>query len=155
MTNDAFERIKEAEKARLRSQQRLKAALDRLHRHRAIEAAVTRLTTGAAHALRQHAACVADLDAHTARTEARLAVALGGPDPHADDDLAAEAERRAAELVRQYKHELGVLAPPPSAAEAREGPRPADSPPADAPHDGPRAARPPAPPEKTIGRMCR
>lgn len=122
MTDEEFERIKEAEKERLRSQKRLKEALSTLKRKRKIDSVVGRMSEEARDLLRQGASVLDALRGETARAEARFEVAteadraLGRGDGDDADatgvgDVAngaasdEELEARAEALIRQLRLE--------------------------------------------------
>ncbi len=158
MSPEEYERIKEAEKAHLRSLRHLKERARALRRRRSLGGALGRIA-GAQHVLDAGDEAADRLARETAHHEARLHVALEGA-PDAPEE--ATRRRRAQELLAQLKAELGVL-PPPSNPERRS---PESETAADAPPDAAAPPSQPAPrpskkasedeknlPEKTIGRM--
>jgi hypothetical protein len=136
MTDEEFERLKEAEKAHLREKKRLQRQLAALKARRETEGLVARMKRGAERLLAETESLVEALRGVDAGRAARLDVALdeAGEAPE-DPSAPAEARReeRATALLRHYK--------------AAEGEAPAS----DEPDDD--AAAPPDGPEKTIGRM--
>jgi len=139
MTDEEFERIKAAEKERLRAQRRHRRLLGVLRRRGTVESTVRRMQQGARRLLRETESLVDTLREQVARGQARLEARLGAAASDdatlAEDEEALRAER-AAELVRQYKAA--------SAAAVRSGETDEDP-------DAPPSAS--SGPEKTIGRM--
>lgn len=142
MTDDEFERIKEAEKDRLRAKQRFQKTMKTLKRQNKVQSTVRQMRAAANRLLRDNDDLVDRVRSWTARQAARLEVALAPEEETPDDELAeAEEELRAAradELVRQYKAATADRSHPSTDEE-----RPPDE---DAPADE-------SMPEKTIGRM--
>jgi hypothetical protein len=136
MTDEEFERLKEAEKDHLRAKKRLRATLDALKRRHRSRSVVEQMKRGAERLLDETESLVDALRRTVARRTGRLEVAL-------DDEASLEAdeqalrEERAESLLRQYKaaQSPGGRTAGPDAPEA-EGD--------DATTDGP---------DKTIGRM--
>jgi hypothetical protein len=133
MTDEEFERLKEAEKAHLREKKRLQRQLAALKARRRTEGLVARMKRGAERLLAETESLVEALRGVDAEGTARLDVALdeagAAPPPPAE----ARREERAEALLRHYK--------------TAEGEAPAS----DEPDDD--AAAAPDGPEKTIGRM--
>jgi len=102
MTHEEYERIKEAEKARLRARKRHRQVLDALKRRGALRDTVRDMVEETNRLFQRHDALVDALRTATARTEARAEIALEERDPLRDTDEALR-EEQAAELVRQYK----------------------------------------------------
>ncbi len=138
MTDEEFQRIKEAEKDRLRAQKRLRSTLEALKRRNEVQSIVRRMSQGAKHLLRETEALAETLAEQAGRQAARLELSL--EDSGAEEDLqeAEEAlrEERAEEIVRRLKSEKRHTtgASPGSTAEGRTEEQPNK-------------------PEKTIGRM--
>ena len=156
MTDEEFQRIKEAEKERLRARKRMKAALDQTSRSRSIQSAVARMAKGARSVLQRASDTLDRLLEETARSEAKLEVALDEAgetsstapldDPLEDDRLAEEDRKaRADAFVRQMKQAQGQA---PSAGRRATSKRDADDA-TDAPDDDSDDDLP----DKTIGRM--
>lgn len=110
MTEEEFERIKEAEKEKLRAQKKLAKLKKTLRRKQSIRSAVQRMAEGAQSVLSRSTDWMEQLTSETARQQARLEVALDAiedDEPESDTDVEAyEAEReakRAKELIRQMK----------------------------------------------------
>lgn len=160
MSPEEYERIKEAEKAHLRSLRRLKGAVRALKRKQSVSDALSRLT-GAQQSLDDNEDLVDRLAQETAHYEARLDVAFDSARDRADEvDEKAEAaarQRRARQLLRQLKQELGVdPGDADMAGDALTGRAPTQA------GDAARSAAPPDDtprgddlPDKTIGRMPR
>ena len=150
MTPEEYQRIKEAEKAHLRKVKELKRAVRTLGRQQRLTKAVESLTGGRAK-LDENEALIEQLALDTARSEARLDIALEGASEAERAALEAAREEelrrlRAAELLRQMKQE--IAGPQERAGDpevrAREAATQAD----------PAEGKPEHPlPEKTIGRM--
>lgn len=111
MTDEEFERIKEAEKEHLRAKRELRTRLAALKKRNRVQSIVQDMQQGAQRLLRDTESLVDTLRAQVARSEARLEVAA---DTEAHEDLheADEAlrEERAERLVRQYKAASGPVA---------------------------------------------
>lgn len=111
MTEEEFEKIKEAEKEKLRAQKKLRKLKRALRRKQTIRSAVQRMAEGAQSVLSRSTELMEKLTSETARQQARLEVAMDvieeDPDLETDADVNAyEAERKAArakELIRQMK----------------------------------------------------
>jgi len=147
VTPEEYQRLKEAEKAHLRSIRELKKAVRTATRQRKLADAIEGATNRPMQALDDHDALLDDLALRTARNEARLDVALDSVSGEADREIVAENEEalrkaRAAELIRQLRGEMGESPPETTPS----------GPPASSDEGG--AKDPEAPlPEKTIGRM--
>lgn len=104
MTDEEFQRLKEAEKEHLRAKKRLLARLAALKKRRQSQSLVQRMTSGAERLLKETEALVHSLRETVAKREARVELVL---DEDGDEDLreADEAlrEERAEQLLRQYK----------------------------------------------------
>jgi hypothetical protein len=160
---EEYQRLKEAEKAHLRSLRELKQAVKGLNRQKNLTDAVVNATVTPMESLDDHDALVQELAMETARNEARLDVALEsigsdldvpGPSP-AQVSAADEASLRkakAADLIRQLKSQLGAPGPnvsraqSPAAASAAAHESKSAS-------DAAASVPPPPLPDKTIGRM--
>ena len=107
MTDEEFERIKAAEKDRLRAKQRFQETMDTLKRQNKVQSTVRRMRAAANRLLRDNEDLVTRVQSWTARQAARLEVALSSETEAADDGLVEAEEQlrqvRADELVRQYK----------------------------------------------------
>lgn len=110
MSPEEYQRIKEAEKERLRSVKKLKKALNTLRHQREMREALGRIASSR-ETLDSSEALLDELAAETARYEARLEIALdaaGEDAPEAADAPEADSrEKRARALIRQLKQELG------------------------------------------------
>ena len=154
MTEEEFQRIKEAEKERLRTKKELAEVKRALQRKQKIQSTVASMARGASSLLRRSAALVEQLGSEAARKQARLEVALSDTDAvsAAEDEAnvaAYEAEQRAQrarQLIRQMKQNSGASTSKKPAAEER-----ADED-ATASAEG-RSTTDEDLPEKTIGRM--
>lgn len=156
MTPEEFQRLKEAEKAHLRSLQKLKEAARQLRRQQSLTQAVENIVEGPRRVLDEQEALLEQLALDTARSEARLDMAMetlpAETPPALSDEEAEEALRaqRAQALLRQLKQEMGAPEAPPSATPLAP----------DAPQEktlgGPRTRRtsdlPDSLPDKTLGR---
>lgn len=138
MTDEEFQRIKEAEKDRLRAKKRLHETLDALKRRQEVQSVVQQMSQGAKYLLRETESLAETLAQQAGRQAARLELAL---DNESVDDASLEEadealrEERAEEIIRRFK------------AEDRSEARPGDST-EEASDDGDDSR-----PEKTIGRM--
>ncbi len=158
---EEYERIKEAEKARLRSVKRLKDAVRALRRKRSVSEAPGRLT-GARQSLERSTDAADRLAAETAQYEARLDLAL---DSHEARPSTAAAEeqaeatlrrQRAQELLTRLKAELGVAgahAAPDASPKATEAEAAAPPSPPAASRSASTSEKEKHLPDKTIGRM--
>lgn len=112
MSPEEYQRIKEAEKERLRSVKKLKKALSTLRHQREMREALGRIASSR-ETLDSSEALLDELAAETARYEARLEIALdaadtGSASPEADNAPETESrEQRARALLRQLKQEVG------------------------------------------------
>ena len=137
MTDEEFERLKEAEKDHLRAKKRLRATLDALKRRHRSQSVVEQMKRGAERLLGETESLVDTLRRTVARRTGRLEVALDDEEASLEADEQALREERAESLLRQYK-----AAQSPGGRERASGePGGADG---DATTDGP---------DKTIGRM--
>ena len=144
MTDEEFERLKEAEKKHLREKRQMRRTLKALKRRNQAQSLVQKMRRGAERLLRETESLVDTLRTQMARDEAEFEVAV--EDTESVDDLhdAEEAlrEERAEALVRQYK-----TAARPSGGDTQEaepGEDDASTSDAETSSDGP---------DKTIGRM--
>lgn len=135
MTEDEFQRIKEAEKEHLRTKKRLRRTLKALKRQNRVQDVVRSMTEGARRALQTTKAHIAAVQREQARREAQVDAVLDAN----EDDLAeaddALRDERAEALVRQYK----------AASRSRRSDEETSGAPKREPNE----------PEKTIGRMPR
>lgn len=164
MTPEEFQRIKDAEKAHLRKLKELKQAVHQMERQRTLTRAVEDITTGTQSKLDEHKEMVERLALETARSEARLDMALESEDEKdrarrlAQETAALEEEARQARakaLLQQMKQELGG-APPADAppAEARQtGEKTIGAAPAREDEGADPLPKPASLPDKTLGRM--
>lgn len=144
MTDEEFQRLKDAEKKHLRTKKQLGKTLNALKQRNDVQGVVQRMKQGAARLLDETESLVDSLRRTVAQNQARFEVALD--DREAEDDPLYEAEEelreeRAEALVRRMK------------AEEKASSRPSDPDSDDAsdasPTDDPQREGP----EKTIGRM--
>lgn len=162
MTNEAYERIKEEEKAHLRELRKLRNMAKHLRAKRSVQAALERMLDGSREVLDTHDEMVRRLAVETARHEARLELALESTPP-APEARAAEddpLERLDDTLLKARARQLldrmtAAVAAEDGAAVPLEGDAaPAsDRPSTDATHQPPadqQDDRPP--PRKTLGR---
>ena len=151
MTSEEYERIKEAEKERLRAAKTLRSMQQTLRRQQALRSAVEKIA-GAQQALENSEALTDRLAYETARSEARLDLALEAgralenvappedtPSAEANSDEDYEAEQARA-TVRQFKQALGL-----TSASAPDRSPAADTSGEERPGDDR--------PDKTLGRM--
>jgi hypothetical protein len=138
MTDEEFERLKEAEKDHLRAKKRLRAALEALKRRSRTQGIVEQMKRGAGRLLAETESLVDALRRAVAQREARLETALDTEEADLEEAEAALRDERAETLLRQYKTAQST---------GRRRPDGAD----DDRADDDRAA--PDGPEKTIGRM--
>lgn len=142
MTDEEFERLKEAEKQHLRQKKRMRRTLEALKRRNRTQGIVQTMKHGAQRLLEETESLVDTLRSQVARNEAQLEVAIDEEEFRGDDLHEAEEdlrEERAESLIRQYK----AASSPPSrpARDEQEGPNDES------------ASPDPDQPEKTIGRM--
>jgi len=152
MTPEEYQRLKEAEKEHLRKLKELKTAVRLLENQRKVTRAVGNITDAPRTLLDENADLVEQLALETARSEAKLDIALetaaekdaavpgestAERDARMEDDLRKE---RARQLLQQLREEVAGSTPPPRTAAA--------STPAKPPTQEPSKL-----PEKTIGRM--
>jgi hypothetical protein len=137
MTDEEFERLKEAEKDHLRAKKRLRGTLEALKRRHRSHSVVEQMKRGAERLLDETESLVDTLRRTVARRTGRLEVALDDEEASLDADEQALREERAEALLRRYK-----AARSPDGGAGRSGEQ--ETPDADSAADGP---------EKTIGRM--
>lgn len=143
MTDDEFERIKEAEKERLRMQKRLHSTLESLKRRNEVQQVVRRMSQGAQRLLRQTETLADKVSTQAARQAARLEVAR---ESRSDtDSLAEEEEAMREERAQDVVDRIKSRTAPSAASRRRDDGAAAEETEAD---DSTR-------PEKTIGRMGR
>jgi len=106
MTDEEYERLKEAEKAHLRVKKRHRDVVSALKRRGRLTNAVRDMVESARRLFEEHDTLVEALSVEAARTEARAEGALAEGDEGLVDAEDALREERAAELVRQYKQAL-------------------------------------------------
>jgi len=146
MTEDEFQRIKEAEKKHLRAKKRLQRTLESLKQRNEVQSVVQRMKQGAARLLDETESLVDSLRRSVVQEQARFEVALD--DEQIEDEELHEAEEalreeRAEALVRRMKAEEEASSRPrPSVADADDGSDAAAE--EDPAQEGP---------DKTIGRM--
>ncbi|HHP7239479.1 hypothetical protein, partial [Longibacter sp.] len=160
------DRIKEAEKKRLRMKKRLSALKRTSERQQNTASLVQKMKRAGASLLRDTQSVVDSLSAEIAKSQARLEVAMDedaatrSSDAVGEDDVAAyerkqaEAEReaRARDLVRQFKESVQ----PTRTADASPSPRQSDAPTGDETSSSDAPAEDNSDgdlPDKTIGRM--
>ena len=145
MTDDEYQKIKAAEKERLRAKKKLRELKGATSRRKTIRSALQRVKKGAESLLQHSTDLIDDLTRETARQEARLEVALDASDAPSDAEAEdrsldeQDREARADALVQQLK--MTAVTQTGDRTDADEAA--ADD--ADADDD--------ALPEKTIGRM--
>jgi len=108
MTDEEYERLKEAEKSHLRAKKRLQATLDQLKQRNEVQGALRRMKQGAQRVLAETESLVSRLRSAVAQREARFEVALGDEWEEDADLRDAEEElreERAEQLVRRMKAE--------------------------------------------------
>ena len=137
MTDEEFERLKEAEKDHLRAKKRLRGTLEALKRRHRSRSVVEQMKRGAERLLDETESLVDTLRRTGARRTGRLEVALDDEETSLDADEQVLREERAEALLRRYK-----AARSPDGGAGRSGEQ--EAPDADPTTDGP---------EKTIGRM--
>jgi len=105
MTDEEFERLKEAEKKHLREEKQMRRTLEALKKRNRAQSIVQKMRRGAERLLQETESLVDTLRTQMARDEAKFEVAV--EDNESVDDLheAEETlrEERAEDLVRQYK----------------------------------------------------
>jgi septal ring factor EnvC (AmiA/AmiB activator) len=141
MTDEEFERLKQAEKEHLREKKRLQRTLAALKRRNRAQGILQKMKHGAQRLLDETESLVDTLRSQIARDEAQLEVVVDEDDR--DDLREAEEElreERAESLVEQYKTASGPASSE-SGSEVHDTPEKNSSSP-----DGP---------DKTIGRMPR
>ena len=162
MSPEEFQRLKEAEKEHLRKLRELKSAVRTHERQQKLTRAIEQITGADADVEGTREEMMERMTNETARYEAHLDLALeSAAEQEEAARRAAEAEafeeasrkRRADDLIRQMKEEMGPAAatrtqPAPQPPRAQEHPRDPKSETSESP------TRPPGTrPEKTIGRM--
>lgn len=107
MTDEEFERIKEAEKERLRTQKRLRSALESLKRRNEVQSVVRRMSQGAKRLLEEAQALADKLASTAARQAARLEVVMdeGEEASSLAEDEEVLREERASAVLRRMKAE--------------------------------------------------
>lgn len=107
MTDEEFERIKEAEKERLRMQKRLRSALESLKRRNEVQSVVRRMSQGAKRLLEETEALADKLASTAARQAARLEVAMDEEEEASSlaEDEEVLREERASAVLRRMKAE--------------------------------------------------
>ena len=145
MTDEEYQRIKEAEKKHLRAKKRLQRTLKALKQRNEVQGVVQRMKQGATRLLSETESLVDSLRQSMARSEARFELALDDEQIEDEDLHAAEEElreERAEATVRRMKEEESASSRPHSTVD--EGEETTDTP-TEAPElEGP---------DKTIGRM--
>lgn len=144
MTEEEFERIKEAEKKHLRAKKRLQRTLETLKQRNEVQSVVQRMQKGAQRLFDETESLVNSLRRSVAQKEARFEVALD--DELVEDEDLHEAEEvlreeRAEALLRRMKGEEKRSSRPHSSPEAEESE-------ADSSETSEQEG-----PDKTIGRM--
>jgi cell division septum initiation protein DivIVA len=147
MTDEEFERLKEAEKKHLREKKQMRRTLAALKKRSRAEGILQKMKHGAQRLLQETESLVDTLQSQVARNEAQLEVALDKSEQLDDLHDAEEALRdeRAESLVRQYKEASGSVS---SRSKRATG---ATS--SEAESDAEASESSPDGPEKTIGRM--
>lgn len=148
MTDEEFQRIKEAEKERLRARKKLRQLKATQSQKAKIRDAFRRVKEGAETLLQRSSDLIDELTRETVREEARLEVALDSQADETTDEEAAsleeeDREARAEALVRQLK----MMAVTRTSSGEKASPRSSDE---TAETD---ASSEDELPEKTIGRM--
>lgn len=146
MTDEEFERIKEAEKQRLREQKRLRSTLESLKRRNEVQKVVRRMSQGAQQLLRKTGELADKLASKAARQAARLEVAVDEQSEEAslyEDEEILREERAEAVLDRMKTADE----PRASRSSTRPSPRSDETGDADAEDEDDDE------PDKTIGRM--
>lgn len=108
MKDEEFERIKEAEKERLRVQKRLRNTIESLKRRNEVQQVVRRMSQGAKRLLDKTEAFAEEVASQAARHAARLEVAADeelGTDSSLSEDEESLREERAAAVVHLLKTE--------------------------------------------------
>lgn len=152
MTDEEYERLKEAEKSHLRAKQRLQATLDQLKQRNDVQGVLRRMKQGAQRVLSETESLVHRLRRAVAEREARFEVALD--DEWAEDQDLHEAEEalreeRAEELVRRMKAEETRTATRPGPSDGEDDATDSSV----SEEEAGTSDSPPAGPDKTIGRM--
>jgi len=152
MTDEEYERLKEAEKSHLRAKQRLQATLDQLKQRNDVQGVLRRMKQGAQRVLSETESLVHRLRRAVAEREARFEVALD--DEWAEDQDLHEAEEalreeRAEELVRRMKAEEAPTATRPGPSDGEDDATDSSV----SEEEAGTSDSPPAGPDKTIGRM--
>ncbi len=108
MTEEEFQRIKEAEKKHLQAKKRLQRTLEALKQRNEVQSIVQRMKKGAQHLLDETESLVDSLRRSVAQKEARFEVALDdewGEDEGLHEEEEILREERAEALVRHMKAE--------------------------------------------------
>lgn len=142
MTDEEYQRLKEAEKEHLRAKKRLQSRLAALKQRSRTRSVVQQMKSGAERLLEETGSLVETLRRTVVQREARMDVALEdvGEDDLQEDEEALR-EERAERLLRQYKSAQST-----SNRSRRSAERPDEE---DGAGSGPAREGP----EKTIGRM--
>ncbi len=140
MTDEEFERLKEAEKAHLREKKRLKSRLEALKKRRRTQSIVQTMKRGAERLLEETGSLVETLRRSVAQADARFEVGLEDEEDPIREVEAELREERAEALLRQYKTAQSPSGPARRSKTSDDG----SSAEEDETMDGP---------EKTIGRM--
>lgn len=145
MTDDEFQRLKDAEKKHLRAKKRLQRTLKALKQRNEVQGVVRRMKQGARHLLEETESLVDSLRRSVAKREARFEVALDEEDEDMDLHEAEETlrEERAEALVQKFKQEESQSTSSRPHASDREDDASSD----DVDESGQNG------PDKTIGRM--
>lgn len=143
MTSEEYERLKEAEKAHLRKLKELKQAVREAERKRSISQVVGDMATESRDLLESNTKLADELAFQTARSEARLEMAL---EEELEKARKEEEALRARRLIEEMKSEFQPEETTTERAEKKEDK-------ASGTVEKDPVSTPEQPPEKTIGRM--
>lgn len=143
MTSEEYERLKEAEKAHLRKLKELKQAVREAERKRSISQVVGDMATESHDLLESNTKLADELAFQTARSEARLEMAL---EEELEKARKEEEALRARRLIEEMKSEFQPEETTTERAEKKEDK-------ASGTVEKDPVSTPEQPPEKTIGRM--
>lgn len=108
MTNEEYQRIKEAEKAHLRQIRELKGKLKSAQQYVKVKGALNEMEKGASAVSETHEEKIQQLRQHNAETEARMEIALENLPPATPSDEVIQ-QQNAQALLAQFKAEMGVV----------------------------------------------
>lgn len=111
MTNEEYQRIKEAEKAHLRQIRELKGKLKSAQQFVKVKGALNEMESGVAAVSHTHEEMLDKIRQENALTEAKMEIAMENVPLQAQPTLSDEEiqKQNAASLLAQFKAEMGIL----------------------------------------------